>query len=222
MSEAARVASRAHKRLSNSHCLFSVNSEQFKPIWTQVRKSNNFWSRRSVNLKPPQRSRKRDDGYFNPDRAQDSDSNTSQDQEGNTAEKDCAEKPESASAQEAPVHIDSQKTVQSKRSDLSDHFGTTKAAEKSVWILSVAPRSRSSVLLPVPLQRDIPAKRHNRPRTRFDPSGKLKRALSMAHLNVPASISTWISDPLGKIKRTSEPWPFQTLYTHPIRTPFCC
>jgi hypothetical protein len=27
---------------------------------------------------------------------------------------------------------------------VSDHFGTTKAAEKSVWILSVAPKLRSS------------------------------------------------------------------------------
>ena len=134
MSEAARVASRAHKKLFNSHCLSSVNSEQFKPIWTQVRKSNNFWSRRSVNLKPPQRSRKRDDGNFNPDRAQDSDSNTSQDQEGNTVEKDCAEKPESASAQESPVHIDNQKGSNLNAQVLSDHFGTTKAAEKSVWI----------------------------------------------------------------------------------------
>ena len=156
MSEAARVASRAHKKLSNSHCLFSVNSEQFKPIWTQVRKSNNFWSRRSVNLKPPQRSRKRDDGNFNPDRAQDSDSNTSQDQEGNTAKKDCAERPKSASAQEAPVHIDSQKRSDLNAQAASDHFRTTKAAEKSVWILSVAPRSRSSVLPPVPLETDMP------------------------------------------------------------------
>jgi len=89
---------------------------------------------------------------FNPDRAQDSDSNTSQDQEGNTAEKDCAEKPESASAQEAPVHIDSQKRSDLNAQAASDHFRTTKAAEKSVWILSGAPRSRSSALPPVPLQ----------------------------------------------------------------------
>jgi len=74
-------------------------------------------------------------GNFNPDRAQDSDSDTSQDQDGNAAEKDCAEKPESASAQEAPVHIDSRKRSNPNAQAVSDHFGTTKAAEKSVWML---------------------------------------------------------------------------------------
>jgi hypothetical protein len=63
---------------------------------------------------------------FNPDRAQDSDSDTSQDQEGNTAEKDCAEKPEAASAQEVAVHIDSQKRSNPNARPVSDHFGTTK------------------------------------------------------------------------------------------------
>ena len=61
-----------------------------------------------------------------PTRAQDSDPDTSQDQEGNTAEKDCAEKPESASAQEAAVHIDSQKRSNPNARPVSDHFGTTK------------------------------------------------------------------------------------------------
>ena len=46
---------------------------------------------------PPQRSRKRDDGNFNSNRAQDSDSNSSQDQRGNTAEKDFGKKNKSAS-----------------------------------------------------------------------------------------------------------------------------
>ena len=61
-----------------------------------------------------------------PDRAQDRDSNTSQDQEGNTAEKDRAEKPEAASAHEAAVHIDSQKRSNPNARLVSDHFGTTK------------------------------------------------------------------------------------------------
>jgi hypothetical protein len=46
---------------------------------------------------PPQRSQKRDDGNFNSNRAQRSDSNSSQDQEGDTAEKDCGKKNKSAS-----------------------------------------------------------------------------------------------------------------------------
>jgi len=56
-----------------------------------------------------ERSRKRDGGNFNPDRAQNSDSDTSQRQKSNTAEKDYGEKSNSASAQEAPVYIHSKK-----------------------------------------------------------------------------------------------------------------
>ena len=72
-----------------------------------------------------ERSRKRDGGNFNPDRAQNSDTDTSQRQKSNTAEKDYGEKSNSASAQEAPVHIDSQKRSNPNAQPLSDHFGTT-------------------------------------------------------------------------------------------------
>jgi hypothetical protein len=81
-----------------------------------------------------------------PTRAQDSDPDTSQDQEGNTAEKDCAEKPESARAQEAPVHIDSQKRSNPNAQAVSDHFGTTNAAEKSVWMLKFSQRTAQRYL----------------------------------------------------------------------------
>jgi hypothetical protein len=62
-----------------------------------------------------------------PDRAQDSDSHTSQDQESDIAQEGYGEKAESSTAQEAPVRIDSQKRSNPNAEPLSDHFWRIRA-----------------------------------------------------------------------------------------------
>ena len=103
----------------------SVNSEQF--IQSGRRSESRITLVEEIR-KPKIASALTEEGrwQFNPDRAQDSDSDTSQDQEGNAAEKDYGEKPNTASAQEAPVYIHSQKLTSAagqKMLALSQFFG---------------------------------------------------------------------------------------------------